>query len=138
MSRLPKSKLPAISTPNPPTELARKFKSLPQRDPRALVASSTAIALSIASPFYDDIDTPGDGATVGGRDTAWQTAYGAARMVVEIAKESSDMFLPLKAVVGAVSVLIKSYDVSASSLLPEHLFIAPYLSFSKRRTMQRE
>ena len=33
-------------------------------------------------------------------------------MAVEIAKESSDMFLPLKAVVGALSVLIKNYDVS--------------------------
>ena len=33
-------------------------------------------------------------------------------MAVEITKESSDMFLPLKAVVGAVSVLIKNYDVS--------------------------
>ena len=55
-----------------------------------------------------------DGATVRGRDTAWQTAYGTARMAVEIAKESSDMFLPLKAVVGAVSILIKNYDVSLS------------------------
>jgi hypothetical protein len=35
-------------------------------------------------------------------------------MAVEIAKESSDMFLPLKAVVGAVSILMKNYDVSAS------------------------
>ena len=33
-------------------------------------------------------------------------------MAVEIAKESSDLFLPLKAVVGALSVLIKNYDVS--------------------------
>ena len=32
-------------------------------------------------------------------------------MAVDIAKESTDMFLPLKAVVGALSVLIKNYDV---------------------------
>ena len=32
-------------------------------------------------------------------------------MAVEVTKESSDMFLPLKAVVGALSVLIKNYDV---------------------------
>ena len=32
-------------------------------------------------------------------------------MAVEIAKESTDMFLPLKAVVGALSVLIRNYDV---------------------------
>lgn len=32
-------------------------------------------------------------------------------MAVEIANASSDMFLPLKAVVGALSVLIQNYDV---------------------------
>ena len=35
-------------------------------------------------------------------------------MAVEIANASSDMFLPLKAVVGALSVLIKNYDVGPS------------------------
>ena len=43
-------------------------------------------------------------------------AYGAARMAIEMAKESSDMFPPLKAVAGAVSVLIKNYDVNTSAL----------------------
>jgi hypothetical protein len=33
-------------------------------------------------------------------------------MAVEITNESSDMFLPLKAVVGAISVLMKNYEVS--------------------------
>ena len=46
----------------------------------------------------------------------WRTAYTAARIAVEIAKESADSFLPLKATVGAVSALIKNYDVSASCL----------------------
>ena len=35
-------------------------------------------------------------------------------MAVEIANESADMFLPLKAVVGALSVLLQNYDVSTS------------------------
>ena len=39
-------------------------------------------------------------------------AYSTAKMVIGITKESSDIFLPLKAVVGALSVLIKNYDVS--------------------------
>ena len=85
-----------------------------QRNPRALAASSTAIALSISSGFSDAHDAPSDRGVVPARDTAWQTSYGAARMAVEMAKESSDMFLPLKAVAGAVSVLIKNYDVSVS------------------------
>ena len=32
-------------------------------------------------------------------------------MAVEIANESSDLFLPLKAVVGALAVFVKNYDV---------------------------
>ena len=32
-------------------------------------------------------------------------------MAIEVADASSDMFLPLKAVVGALSVFIKNYDV---------------------------
>ena len=43
-------------------------------------------------------------------------------MAVDITKESSDMFLPLKAVVGAISVLIKNYDVSPVPVVVELLF----------------
>lgn len=114
MPRLRDSDLPADSTPKPPGELAQKLKSLVRGDSRALAASSTAIALSIASPFYDTRDVPSDGDSVQGRDAGWKTAYDAARMAVEVAKESSDMFLPLKAAIGAISVLIKNYDVSVS------------------------
>ena len=42
----------------------------------------------------------------------FRSAYEAAKIAIEIANASSDMFLPLKAVVGALSVLIKNYDVS--------------------------
>ena len=87
--------------------------SLPQGDSKALAISSSAIALSIASPFYDTRGAPSDGDTVQGKDTSWQIAYDTARMTIEITKESSDMFLPLKAVAGAISVLIRNYDVSA-------------------------
>ena len=89
----------------------------------ALAASSTAIALSISSAFPDSRDKSSDGNVVPRRDTAWQTAYVAARMAVEIAKESSDMFLPLKAVVGAISVLIKNHDVGVLHSWTKHLLI---------------
>jgi len=101
-------------TPTSPIELIKKefvtnhFKT---KNPRALGASSTAIALSVGSPSCKPLDTtidePGSS-----KESGWRTAYGAARMAVEIAKESSDMFLPLKAVVGALTVLVKNYDVS--------------------------
>ena len=81
------------------------------KNPRALAVSSGSIALSIGSPPPDPSDTgvdePGSS-----KESGWRTAYGAAKMAVEIANASSDMFLPLKAVVGALSVLIKNYDVS--------------------------
>ena len=112
MSHPRNSKSPAVSNPRPTGELAKKLKSLPQGDSRVLAASSTAIALAIASPFYDTRNALGDGDAAQGLHTGWHTAYSAARMTIEITKESSDMFLPLKAVVGAVSVLIKNYDVS--------------------------
>ena len=41
----------------------------------------------------------------------WGTAYEAVKMAIDIANASTDMFLPLKAVVGALSVLIRNYDV---------------------------
>jgi len=44
-------------------------------------------------------------------------------MVVEIAKESSDMFLPLKAVVGAMTALMKNYDVGGSYSWAKHTLI---------------
>ena len=121
MRRFRKSKSPA--TPEPQGELAQKLKSLPQGNPMALAASSSAIALSIASPFYDTRDAPSDGDTVKGKDTGWQTAYNTAKMTVEITKESSDMFLPLKAVAGAMYILIKNYDVGVSCRGAEHLLI---------------
>ena len=76
----------------------------------ALAASTSAIALSVASPACDPTDTtldePGSP-----RESCWGTAYETAKIAIDIANASSDMFLPLKAIVGALSVLIKNYDV---------------------------
>ena len=119
-----KPKLPA-TTPPPPAEQVQRSTSKPKS--RILPATSTA--LSVGSAPYDARDKSSGDATVQGRDSGWHTAYGAARMAVEIAKESSDAFLPLKAVVGAISVLIKSYDVSLTCSRSEcpviHQFLAP-------------
>jgi hypothetical protein len=111
MPRLRKSKA-HISTPTPPAELTR---GLTTRDTRVLTTSSTAVARTH--------DTSNGGAAVRGGNTGWQTAYSAARMAVEITKESSDMFPPLKAVVGAVSFLIKNYDVGVSRSQTKRLLI---------------
>ena len=105
------------SVPTPPAVLVRGLTS--RRDPRALAAASTAIALSLGFTPHDPNDTP----SVRERDTSWKTAYDAARMAVDGAKESSDTFLPLKAVVGALSILSKNYDVSMTCSRTGHLLI---------------
>ena len=102
-------------------ELVQNLVSLPRRDSRALAASSTAIALSVGSAFSDVRDTSSDGVAVRGRGTGWQTAYAAVRIAIETVKESSDLCLPLKAVLGAMSVLMKNYDVSVPFLRAKHL-----------------
>ena len=85
------------------------------RDPKALAPPPTSINSPNGSPSCDlsnaGFDEPGSS-----KESGWRTAYGAARMAVEIAKESSDMFLPLKAVVGALAVLIRNYDVKRAQI----------------------
>ena len=107
---------PINSPPLTPAEhIRQKLATFHPRtkDRRALAASSSAIALSIVSTSRDPTDLvlnePGSS-----KESGWVTAYEAAMMAVEIADPSSDMFLPLKAVVGALSVLLKNCDVSAA------------------------
>jgi hypothetical protein len=80
------------------------------KDRRALAASSSAIALTMAAPFCDLTDValndPGSS-----NESAWRAAYGAAGIAIEIAKDCSDMLPPLKAVMVALSVIIKNCDV---------------------------
>lgn len=120
------------STPTSPAEsfIQKKISSLRCGDVKALAASSIAVASSIGSPSlnkpYEQNATPAptpvhdainrESSSRWAADPAWQTAYSTAKMVIEITKESSDMFLPLKAVVGALSLLIKNHDVSLVSV----------------------
>jgi chitodextrinase len=121
-----------IPTPTFPAEsFIRRVSTLRRGDVRALAASSIAVASSIGSPSLSDDYLPypdkhgaahtsrRDHGAIGQEsnshrvpDLVWQTAYSTARMAVDITKESSDTLLPLKAVVGAISILIKNYDVS--------------------------
>ena len=114
----PRKRLPSSATLiNPqqttPSKRRKAVKTNPEartKKPGALAALSASIASAIGSssqgPSDNGVDEPETS-----KESHWRTAYFAARMAIEIAKESADMFLPLKAVVGAVSVLIKNYDV---------------------------
>jgi len=110
-----------IPTATPPVELVPDLTS--QRDSRALAATSIAIALSIGSAFEDTRGTSSGGNTVQDMDAMGQTAYSAVRMAVEVVKESSDMFLPLKAVAGAMFALMRNYDVSIPCSRTEDILI---------------
>ena len=49
------------------------------------------------------------------------TIYASANVVIDVAKESSDVFPPLKSVVGGLSAVLKHYDVCSTSwLVPIH------------------
>jgi hypothetical protein len=131
MHNLRKSKaLADISAPTPtsPAELLKK------RDSGALAALSAGIALSIGSAINDALGAPSDGRTIQGTGVIQQTAYAVARMVADTTKESSDLCPPLKAVVGAMSVLMRNCDVSVSCSRTEHIlthFLFPALANSR-------
>ena len=110
--RKPSSTTPVDRSPTP-TNLVKKEVVVAHsitKNPGALAASPSPSALSIRSSSCDPLDVGGDDLGTS-KEAGWRTAYGAARIAVEIAKGSSDMFLPLKAVAGAVAVLIQNYDV---------------------------
>jgi len=123
MRRLLKPKPPVTTSTSPtgPAELVPGLTS--RRDSSALAALSAAIALPIGSAFNDTRDTPSVGATVQGTDSIQETAFAAVRMAIEGVKEASDLCPPLKAVAGALFVLIKNYDVGVPILRTEHLLI---------------
>ena len=134
-SRTPVTPTP-VSTPTSPEEsfIRKKFSTLHRGDVKTLAASAIALVSSIGSPSLNqsyrprldeqnathtshlDLDAIGQGSESSSHravGSAWQTAYRTARMALDITKELSDPLPPLKAVVGALSVLIKNYDVSS-------------------------
>ena len=128
------------SSPTPPDKhfIQKKFSALRRGDAKTPGPSSIAVGSSIGSPSLNQDYTPRsdeqkaaytshpdrdaigqESSTHQTADSAWRTAYSTAKMAVDIAKESSDMFPPLKAVVGALSVLIKNCDVSPIPVITE-------------------
>lgn len=119
---------PSSATPkNPPQTTPAERNEAVKTNPKArakkrgaLVALSTSITSAIGSPSQGPSSDPGVDQPETSKRSRWRTAYAAARIAIEIAKESADMFPPLKAVVGAVSVLIKNYDVKHTQASHPH------------------
>ena len=111
LPRFRKSKPPTTENPLSPAEV-QKLTSKKKLELAA--GSSTAAVLSVDDALSDISDMPSGGATGQGLDAVWKTAYGGAKIAIETIKESFDLCPALKAVTGALSVLIKNCDVSKS------------------------
>lgn len=104
-----------LPTPTSPAKQAKERSYLRTKNQSALASPSNANALSTVPATCDPSDiTPNESEP--SKESVWRTTYAAAKIAVETAKESSDMFPPLKAVLGAISVLIKNCDVSFPQL----------------------
>lgn len=109
-----------IPKPPPDSSIRKKLSALRRGNAKtSSIVATSSIGSSSLDPlpatYSSHLDRNAIGQESGSHraaESAWKTAYSTARMVIGFAKESSDMFLPLKAVVGALSVLIMNYDVS--------------------------
>jgi hypothetical protein len=82
------SKIPSASTQNPPI-------------PNVNGGRPANLSSYVVDPTAAYENKPGLKSTVGA----------SARLVIDVLKESSDAFTPLKSVVGGLSAVLKNYDV---------------------------
>ena len=87
-------------------------------DPQHISRPPSPVLATACSPVKstdkDQLAIPAMGASSMVEDKpGWKTtAYSTARMALEVIKDSSDACVPLKSVVGGISVLLRQYDVS--------------------------
>ena len=101
------------------TRLATSGIPVPsQSNSQQLVPPSSS---SILTP-HDPTTSPGNdrkdsssvdtGSTPENTPSFMATAYSGTKMVLELVKEMSDVFIPLKSVLGGLNAMLKQYDVS--------------------------
>jgi hypothetical protein len=61
---------------------------------------------------------PNRGAATENKSNWKSTAYSSAKVVIDVAKESSEVFPPLKAAVGGLAAILKHYDVWSNPPTP--------------------
>ena len=60
-----------------------------------------------------------DESGVNQNESSWMSAaYSSTKVVIDVVKESSDVFPPLKSVANGLAVVLKHYDVRSLSLVP--------------------
>ena len=72
-------------------------------------------------------------------EMSWKsTAYASVKVVADVVKESSDVFPPLKSVVGGLTAILKHYDVRpASSASPMILMYYPQQATANRQAIEQ-
>ena len=57
-------------------------------------------------------------------ESGWMSAaYSSTKVVIDVVKESSDVFPPLKSVASGLAAILKHYDVHSISLFPSIMLI---------------
>ena len=73
-----------------------------------------------------------DKGAVNQNKSSWMsTAYSSTKVVIDVVKESSDVFPPLKSVVGGLAALLKHCDVRSFSLIPPTVLMIALASNSQ-------
>jgi len=62
--------------------------------------------------------TPDEGAETQNESSWMSAAYLSTKVVIDVVKESSDVFPPLKSVASGLAAVFKHYDVRSLSLIP--------------------
>ena len=134
--RIGASTLPTSGPPTPRdqessgtrTDLSRKTNlTNSSHDTANPVVSEHTQSVPGESKHLESSDlVPDQSAAVENKSNWKSTAYSSAKVVIDVVKESSDVFPPLKAAVGGLTAILKHYDVWSVSPTPfTMLKIAP-------------
>ena len=70
-------------------------------------------------------------ATTQNKPSWLSAAYSSAKVVIDVVKESSDVFPPLKSVAGGLAAILKHCDVGRLPSIPPTILIIPLASNSQ-------
>ena len=100
--------------PSPRASSKERAVCVPDSDDTAPIETSItpSLALLATTPQFPISSSDGSSSQVESIPGWKHTAYAGTKIALEVVRESSDMFLPLKGVVGGLTALLKHYDVS--------------------------
>jgi len=82
-------------------------------------------------PGEDEHLKPSDFTSNQNKSSWMSTAYSSTKVVIDVVKESSDVFPPLKSVASGLAALLKHYDVRSTSLITSTILMITLASHSQ-------